>query len=166
MMTTHSYSFGDLKGSYLRALLGIFICIAPSLMGAKMVGIVPILIGVAILFSVYGLRAVLRQMLDIVIDDGQLTTHCLLHRVLYWDQLSEFSLSYFTNWRSDSTGWMELRIRGAGKSMYFESSLSDFEFIVRRAIVAANKNNIKLNSVTLKNIDALNIATADHRLIL
>ena len=163
MTTNHSYSFSVLQGDYFRAFVGLIICLAPYVLGAELVGAVSILLGCAALFAVYGLRTIFRQKLKVVLNENELTMKVFKNSILPWEKLSDLRLSYFSTWRSGGKGWMQLRLKGAGKTMRFESTLSDFETVVSCAVAAAVTNKLELNSTTLQNIDALNIEIPNVR---
>jgi hypothetical protein len=163
MTTNHGYSLVNLRADYFRAFVGVILCSAPYVWGAEVAGAVFILLVCTALFVVYGLRTVLRHITQVLLDETTITMKIFRNRIIAWDRLSDLSLSYFSTWRSGGKGWMQLRLRGAGKTMRIESDLSDFETVVRRAVLAATANNLKITSSTLRNIDALNIDISNVR---
>ena len=160
MTTKYGYSFIDLRADYLRAFVGVIICLAPYVFGAETRGAVLIC---AVLFAVYGLRTTLRHMAKIMLDENAITMKIFTNRIIPFDKLSDLSLSYFSTWRSGGKGWMQLRLRGAGKTMRIESNISGFESIVRQAVSAASAGNLTMTSSTIRNIAALNIDTSNIR---
>ena len=163
MTINHGYSFVNLRADYFRAFVGVIICFAPYVMGAEAAGAVLVLLICGALFAVYGLRTVLRQVTQFLLDENAITMKNFRTRIIPWDRLSDLSLSYFSTWRSGGKGWMQLRLRGAGQTMRLESNLSNFETVVRRAVVAASANKLEMTSSTLRNIDALNIDISNIR---
>lgn len=163
MLTIHGYSFRILRADYFKSFVGIIICITPYILSERIVGAVSIFLGFSAIFAVYGMRTIGRQMVRIAADETEITMKVFKKKVMPWDRLSDFSLSYFQEWRSGNKGWMQLRLQGAGQTMRIESTLSDFEALVRRAVVAASVNKLEMTNTTLRNIEALNIDISNVR---
>ena len=163
MITKHGYSFVNLRADYFRAFVGVILCSAPYVWGAETSGAVLVLLACAGLFAVYGLRAILRHTARFELDEDTIVMKVINNRILPWNKLSDLSLSYFSTWRSGGDGWMQLRLRGAGQTLRIESSLSDFETVVRHAVTAATTNKLEMSSSTIRNIDALNINITNVR---
>ena len=161
MITTHNYSFKNIKGDYFRSLLGVFLCLCPYLLGGKMEGATLFFTGCSVLFVIYGIRTFIRQMIKVVLNENSLKVVIYRDSTLTWDDISQLSLSFFSLRRDGNEGWMQLCVKGAGKTMRFESSLSDFDVVVRRAIQVAVTNKITLSQSTLSNVEALNINLVD-----
>jgi len=165
MISKHGYSFLDLRADYFRAFVGVIICSAPYVWGAEIRGAVLALLLGAVLFTIYGLRTILRHLTRFELDENAIVMKIFSNRIIPWEKLSDLSLSYFSTWRSGGKGWMQLRLRGAGQTLRIESNLSDFETVVRRAVDAASVNKLELSSSTIRNIDALNIGISNVRQI-
>jgi hypothetical protein len=163
MINEYRYSFAKLKNSYIRAFIGFNICLSPFFLGAEMVGIVPFLIGLGFVFALYGLRTLLWHNLRVTTDEKKITVNLPFPKIIYWDAVTDVTVSCFTSWRGSNITWAQLCIHGINKKMYLESSLSDFDRILQRVIAAAKVNNLVLKPSTLLNLEASNIDISDFR---
>ena len=79
-------------------------------------------------------------------------------RVLAWDGLTKLRLRFFSAKRDRSQGWMELALAGSGTRMRLDSTLGDFDAILRAAVGAAERRGLAFGESTLSNLAALGIA--------
>ena len=163
MMTEHRYSFTKLKNSYIRAFLGLAICLSPYYFGAEIIGIVAFLLGLGFVFLFYGLRTFLWQNLRVTIDEKKIMVNLPFPKTIYWDTVSNVTVSCFSSWRGSNMSWTQLCIFGINKKMCFESSLSDFDGILEKVVSVAKVNNLVLKPSTLINLEASNIDISDFR---
>lgn len=157
MITEHRYSFAKLKSSYIRAFLGLTICLSPYYFGAEIIGIVPFLLGLGFIFLFYGLRTFLWQNLRVTIDEKKIMVNLPFPKTIHWNAVSNVTVSCFSSWHGSSMSWTQLCIYGINKKMYFESSLSDFDKILKKVVSVAKVNNLVLEPSTLVNLEASSI---------
>ena len=157
MVTDHGYPSGKIWGDYLRAVIGLSLCLSPYLLGTEVTSIVLIFLCGALLFFLYGLKTISRHLLGVKLNDNELTIKVINKNTFMWDRLTDLSLSYFSTRPNVGDGWMQLRLRLGKKTLRIESSVTGFDIIVRRAIAAASSNRIKLSDTTIQNIEALAI---------
>ncbi len=68
------------------------------------------------------------------------------------------TLGYYSTRRDRGGGWMQLKLKAAGRTLKFDSSISDFVTIAGRAVAAARANGVALNDRTLANAIAQGVA--------
>jgi len=93
-------------------------------------------------------------MTTITVTNEWIRVNSFFDITLYWADVTDFKLSYFTLWRNGEKGWMQMRLRNATNAIRIESSLVGFEEIASRAFAAAEANHISLNSTTTSNLEA------------
>ena len=163
-MTVHRYPPSALIGDYIRTAVGLMI-------GLGVLGTVPvtpvILVlfgGVSVLFLVFGLRTLKRQMMRVAVTDGEIRSRGLGARILAWSALERMKLRYYGTRRQRhqaGTGFMQLTLVGAGTRLTLDSSIEGFEGIARRAARAARANGLSLDPASAGNLEDLGIATDD-----
>lgn len=164
-MSHHRYRSRALAGDYLRAGIGLAVCLGAAAI-AGFGGFTAWLFGVcAAIFLLFGLRTLLRSVTNYELTDTGLTRSYATgfgraERALAWQGLKQFKLRYFPAKRDRSQGWMELTLAGGGTRMRLDSTLGDFDAIVRAAVGAAACRRLALSESTLSNLAALGIAAA------
>lgn len=162
-MGLHRYPRPAILGDLARAGIGFVLCLGAALV-AGFSGFVAWLFGVcAVVFFLFGLRTLLRSVTNYELTDTGLTRSYAsgfgkAERVLAWDGLTKLRLRFFPAKRDRSQGWMELALAGSGTRMRLDSTLGDFDAIVRAAVGAAERRGLALGESTLSNLAALGIA--------
>jgi hypothetical protein len=156
----YRYEPRTLIADYLRAGVGAFLCLAPLLVVEAGTIMVYILAALGALFLVFGIRTLLRHRSAVALSAEGLRIHGPWPRSLAWRDLSVMKLAYFSTGRTKARGWMELKLRGGGTGMAFDSSLEGFDAIVAAALHAARANDLALSEVTLANLDAMGFAVS------
>jgi hypothetical protein len=159
--TRHGYPASGLRGDYLRAIGGAAVCGVPLLVTPvhPVAGI--ILAGLALLFAAHAVRTWLRTREIIVMNDTGLSAGVLYRRELAWQNLDRIKLRYFTTRRDRSGGWMQLVLRGGGKSVGIDSEIDGFSDICRCARDAARRNGLTLSEPTIRNFLAMGLDATD-----
>ncbi len=155
MISHHSYPLGKMIPDYLRALLGAGICLVPFFGGFGLSGALWLVLGLALIFILFGLRTAGRQIQRITLSPGGISARTLWQSEIPWAELEEMSLSYYSTWRNKSGGWMQLKLKGAGRTLRMESTLSDFKQVVRQAESQARVHDLTLDETTRRNFQAL-----------
>lgn len=164
-MSFHRYPRRAIVGDLARAGIGFGLSLGAALV-AGFSGFVAWLFGVcAAVFFLFSLRTLLRSVTNYELTDTGLTRSYAsgfgrAERVLAWDGLSKLRLRFFPAKRDRSQGWMELALAGSGTRMRLDSTLGDFDAIVRAAVGAAERRGLALGESTLSNLAALGIAVS------
>ena len=162
-MSRHHYPRPAIVGDLARAGIGLVLCLGAAAV-AGFSGFVAWLFGVcAVVFLLFGIRTLLRSVTNYELTDTGLTRSYgpgfgRTERVLAWQGLTRLRLRFFPAKRDRSQGWMELTLAGSDTRMRLDSTLGDFDAIVRAAVGAAERQRLALGESTLSNLAALGIA--------
>ena len=156
----YRYETKTLVADYLRAGVGAFLCLAPLLVVEGGSIMVYILGAVGAVFLAFGARTFLRHRSGVTLSAQGLQIHGPWPRSLAWRDLAVMKLAYFSTGRTKAKGWMELKLRGGGTAMSFDSSLDGFDAVVAAALHAARANDLALSEVTRANLDAMGFAVS------
>lgn len=162
-MSEHRYPPRVIAGDLVRAGVG-FALSAGAVALAGMDGFIGWLFGVcAVVFLAFGLRTLLRAVTNYELTDTGLTRSYATgfgraERALAWQGLKQLRLRFFPAKRDRSQGWMELTLADEGARMRLDSTLGDFDAILRVAVGAAMRRELALSDSTLGNLAALGIA--------
>jgi hypothetical protein len=158
--SAHTYPAAALTADYARAAIGF------ALTGIFMVAadlsspIMYILLPLALLFLVYGLRTALRQRVRVTVDGDGIAVSGLFGRHIPWSALRAVDLRYYSTKRDKSNGWMELRLTGPDGRIRLESTLNGFDTVVRRVAAAARYEGVALSPTSRTNMAAMGIRDA------
>jgi hypothetical protein len=164
-MSRHRYQRRALSGDFARAGIGAALCLGAAAV-AGFAGFTAWLFGVcAVIFLLFGLRTLLRSVTNYELTDMGLTRSYATgfgrsERALAWQGLEQLRLRFFPAKRDRSQGWMELTLVGARARLRLDSTLGNFDAIVRAAVGAAARRRLALSESTLSNLAALGIAVA------
>ena len=147
MSQMYSYPANALRGDYFRAVTGVAVCAAPLVVGIDNRVTMAVLLTIAALFALFGVRTLLRNLRQVEVSDRGIRTVGPGGKGIAWSELTGLSVAYFSTWRSRGNGWMELRLDGG----YLDKRLP---VIVLAATKAASRG-IQLNEATVRNLDAL-----------
>ncbi|HIC59628.1 MAG TPA: hypothetical protein EYO71_06095 [Rhodospirillales bacterium] len=154
MADEYGYSFSSVGGDFVRAIVGLVLCSLPVLLGLEFILALWLLVPLTAVFITFLVRIIIRSLPTVPVTDEWIRVNSFFDITLYWADVTDFKLSYFTLWRNGEKGWMEMRLRNATNSVKIESSLVGFEAIASRAFAAAEANHISLNSTTTSNLEA------------
>lgn len=159
--TSHRYPARALLADHLRAGAGAALTLGPLafLDVAPVAGYIMLPLGA--LFVVFGVRTALRQMTRATLCDAGVRIDGPRRVMLRWSDLDGMMLRFFSTRRDRREGWMQLTLKGAGRTLRFDSSIEDFVVLVRRAHAAASANRIALVPATLANLTSLGITVDD-----
>lgn len=156
-MTRHRYDRRELFRDYLRAGAGVALTAVPLAIAGPGPVIGTILAALALLFGGYGLRAGCRAHAFICVDDQGIWAEGPFGAHVKWAELSELKLNYYTTKKESDTGWMHLRLQGAGRRLGFDSHLDGFGDIVGQAARAAFDRRLELHPTTAENLQSMGI---------
>ena len=164
-MSTHRYSASGLAADYCRAGIGLFATAGPLALldPTGTGGLVYILASLAILFGVFAVRTLIRQLTVYEATETGLRVSGPIGFQLAWSDVSDVRLEYYSTRRDRGRGWMQLRVRGAGRTVRLDSTLESFSDIVGRAAEEAACRGIVLGDATLDNMRALGITGTSER---
>ncbi len=162
-MSVHRYPWPALRGDYLRAAAGLVLTGVPLLAVPDNSVTVAVLGVLAALFALFALRTAARHSTRFELTEDGLARSglgggALGSGVVAWRTLETVSLAFYAIRRSRPDGWLQLKIRGPGRTLRLESTLDGFEIIAARAAAAAAANGISLGQTTRRNLSALGIA--------
>ncbi|WP_339714327.1 hypothetical protein [uncultured Sneathiella sp.] len=157
MTAVFTYPFKSLLGSYLRSFFGIVLTLVPLLLLNPISVIVYMLVFLLCAFLAYGLRTVLRHFTRFEVSGTGIVMSGPVNRRIEWKELEGFSLNYYSTRRDREAGWMNLKLKGGGARLSIDSTIDDFEELVRHAFRAAVRNGIVLDASTGMNLQALGI---------
>ena len=153
----HRYERGAIVWDMARGGLGLLVTGLPLVMTPLATTMTVIFGALATLFGVYVLRTWLRAAQAIEVDAQGIRRTGPLGVTIPWDELDAMGLRYFSTRRDKAGGWMELKLSGDGRKLAVESSIHDFEAIVRHCMLVARRNGLELTEATLDNLRALGL---------
>ncbi len=166
MVSEHAYTRAELGRDYMRGLIGLAICAGPFAWVEPANFVIVILAVMACIFLALLWQTAMRQITRVIVDDEGITLIAIRRRTIPWDRLERMELSYFTTWKNLS-GFMELKLKGAGTSIQVGSGLIGFRDVAVAATRAAARNRLDFKGATIANLRSIDIAdpridTEDH----
>jgi hypothetical protein len=160
-MRTFRYPPRVLLGDYLRAAAGLFVGFG-ILFSAPLGPVMLVLVGgFTLLFAVFGLRTLHRQFLRVAVTETEIACRGARVVILPWAEIDSVQLRYFgsrrSKWRPLGSGFMQLSLKGAGRTMTFESSLEGFDWLAGRAAQALSARGRTLDPASTSNLIELGI---------
>ena len=154
-MSWHRYPTAALARDYLRATSGLILTAMP-IMFAQPIPIIQYVLGaIATLFAFFGIRTLLRQLTRVELTDSGIRTAGPLGTAIAWDELTSVELRYYSTRRDQQRGWLQLKLRSVHRRLAFDSTLSDFISVARRAITEAQSRGHALGPATLSNLEMI-----------
>jgi len=156
------YSWRALLPGYAGSAIGLGFSLAPLALMQPAGPVLWVLTAAAALFLVYFGRTVCRQLTHIALDETGIRVSGpavgLLSAAIRWEDLRSLRLDYYSTRRDREGGWMQLRLRDAGRTIRIDSELVGFVDLVRAAVLEARRHGIDLDEPTRVNLDALGLA--------
>ncbi len=162
-MSLHRYPINALLADYLRSALGVFLPIALMLFTELLPLVFYVMAVLALLFAIYGLRAIWRQGTVWTVDgDGvrqEGPLRGLLDREIRWSEMRDIRLRYYSTRRDRSDGWMQLILRGTGNRavIRMDSQLTGFADVIRQAHDAARYHGLAIDPTTATNLSSFGL---------
>lgn len=160
-MSLHRYPTRVLAGDYARAGAGMAVILAPLLFVTPGPGMITILGGLAMLFFLFGLHTWRRHLTRVEVTEEGITTQASARpapRVsIPWHGLSGLKLGFYSTQRSREQGWLQLSLIAGDAKLRIDSTIEDFDTVVRRAADAARANGVALEPATISNLDAFGL---------
>jgi xanthosine utilization system XapX-like protein len=158
-MRVYRYSLRSLAGDYIRSGAGLAVGVGVLLSVPPSPAIIGIFGSVVMLFGLFLLRTAQRQLLKVAVTDEEICNASIWSRAMSWNDLERFKLRYFGTKRDNrsSGGFMQLTLKGGGRSFTFESSLEGFDYIAWRASKAARENGLSMDPTSAGNLLAIGL---------
>lgn len=156
-MTEHRYPAHTMRAAYIRAAAGLFLTAGPLVLARPGTVISLILAALAVLFLVYGVRNWIRHLTMIRLDDGRISAVGPFPLDIGWQNLAAVTLNYYTTKRDGKGGWLQLNLKGTGRTMRIESTIEGFAGIVERAVREAERRGVELSPATRSNLKPLGV---------
>ncbi|WP_281683989.1 hypothetical protein [Thalassobaculum salexigens] len=156
-MTVHRYERGAIVWDMARGGLGLLVTGLPLVVTPMATTMTVIFGALATLFGVYVVRTWLRTAQAVEVDADGIRRTGPLEIDIPWADLDSMGLRYFSTRRDKNAGWMELKLTGNGKKLPVESSIDDFEGLVRHCMLVSRRKNLELSETTLDNLRALGL---------
>jgi hypothetical protein len=159
-LSVHSYPVRALAGDYLRTSVGLFLTAGPLLLVELIDSLRIILFLLSMVFLIFGVRAIIRQMTTVMLcDKGIVTVSRLVPtKAISWHTVRQMTLKYFTTRRDREAGWMQLRLTDTDGRLALDSAIDGFDQIVARATECADTNGLLLSVTTRENLAAMGLA--------
>lgn len=157
-MTTHRYDRSAIGWDYARGGFGLALTAGPALSVPMVSWLGLVFGGLGALFAVYLGRTWLRSATVVEVDAAGISTSGPFGRSLRWEELDAVDLRYFATRKDKEGGWMQMKLRGGGRTIALESTLEDFALVAERAAGAAARNRLALSEVTRENLRALGVS--------
>jgi len=158
---TCRYPRGAVYRDYAYAVAGAVLTLGPLGLTTPLVPITVILATLGALFVIFGVRTFVRQNMVVKVSDKNLVASGLRPANMAWEDLRELRLGYFTTKRDGRGGWMQLRLKHAGGTLRFDSSLTGFDALVAAAARAARRSGLGFEPATAENLQAMGLLNMD-----
>ncbi|WP_341914072.1 hypothetical protein [Ferrovibrio terrae] len=175
-MTRLYYPLARLWPDYLRAAVGLAICLGLVLFTALQSVIFALLVGLSLLLAWLGAVTLWRQQIEIELDaSGVVRRSRWFNRpglgrwglgrtlALRWSGIRAVNLRYYSTRRDRSEGWLQLTIEADGGTLRADSDLIGFPSLVEQAFAAAEHNGIAISEASRLNATRLHNVNESHR---
>lgn len=151
------YPLPALLGDYARGALGFALTGGPVLFVDMARVLFWIFAVVAAVFAAFLVRTAIRHQTALRVDEVGVATSPPLAKTIPWDALAQVKLRYFSTRRDKENGWMQLILRGNGKTISAESMLTDFDRLAERVAEEALARGVELDDLSRSNFTGMGI---------
>ncbi len=155
LLRQFDYPASYFVSGYFRTAIGLSVTLLPVLLLGPSSVIVYILLFMAGLFLLYGIRVLYRQVTLLEVTDTGIRIVGPIGWTIKWEKLGGFRLGYYSTRRDRENGWMQLTLTGKGVRLTVDSAINDFGDLVEISLRAANNKGLSLNPTTLRNLHIL-----------
>ena len=158
-MTVYRYPARALAGDYIRAGAGLAVGLGVLLSTSLSPAIVAIFGSWSVLFGLFAFRTVERTLTRVAITDTEICDVGLRTRVLAWGDLQRLKLRYFGTKRQTRAegGFMQLKLKGGGRTLTYDSGIDGFDFLAWRAAKAIRENGLSIDPTSAGNLLSLGV---------
>jgi hypothetical protein len=153
----HAYPSQALLPDFLRGSAGLLMTLLPLALLPLHWAVALLLAAGALLFAAFSVRTLQRRLTVLVSGDEGIASEGPLVPSMGWGDLRDLKLSYYSTRRDRNRGWMQLTLKGRGRSLAVESTITGFDHLVERAAMAAVANRLALSTSTMNNLASLGI---------
>jgi hypothetical protein len=161
-MIAYRYPREALTGDFIRAGAGLALTLGPALAIPATSIAQFILLPLAALFAVFGVRTWQRSVAVIAVTADGISLSSPWQARLAWQNLKDVRLNYYSTKFDRTGGWMQLMLKGNGGpdggTIRLDSTLEGFNEIARQTAAAARAAGLTLSEATRSNFGALGIA--------
>jgi hypothetical protein len=158
-MMVHRYPARALAGDYIRAVAGLAVGLGVLLSTPLSPAIVAIFGSWSVLFGYFAFRTVQRNVTRVAITDTEICDVGLRTRVMAWADLQWLKLRYFGTKRQERAqgGFMQLKLKGGGRSLTYDSGMEGFDYVAWRAAKAVRDNGFSMDPTSAGNLLSLGV---------
>ena len=158
-MRVFRYAGRTLVGDYIRSVAGMSLGFGVMLSVPPTPAIIVIFGCVAGIFSLFGLRTVQRHVTKVAVTDAEICNAGFSTHALCWGDLGQMKLRYYGTKRQErgQGGFMQLTLKGGGRSLTYDSGLEGFKYIAWRAAKAVRDNDLSVDPTSAGNLLALGL---------
>ena len=155
----HRYPARALAGDYIRAAAGLAVGLGVLLSTPLSPAIVTIFGSWSALFGYFAFRTVQRNVTRVAITDTEICDVGLRTRVMAWADLQWLKLRYFGTKRQARAegGFMQLKLKGGGRSLTYDSGMEGFDYVAWRAAKAIRDNGFSMDPTSAGNLLSLGV---------
>ncbi len=155
----HRYPARALAGDYIRAVAGLALGLGVLLSTPLSPAIVTIFGSWSALFGYFAFRTVQRNVTRVAITDTEICDVGLRTRVMAWADLQWLKLRYFGTKRQARAegGFMQLKLKGGGRSLTYDSGMEGFDYVAWRAAKAIRDNGFSMDPTSAGNLLSLGV---------
>ena len=164
-MQVYRYPASTLSGDYLRGGVGLVVAVGVLSSQPDSTAVTMVFALLGLFFSFFLLRTFQRQVTKVALSEEEIARADFWTRAITWAGLERVKLRYFGTRRErrmdgdgmPAGGFMQLTLKGDGRSMTFESNLEGFEMIAWRAARAARENGVSIDPTSAGNLLAIGV---------
>lgn len=158
-MMVYRYPGRALAGDYLRAGAGLAVGLGVLLSTPLSPAIVVIFGSWSALFGYFAFRTVQRNVTRVAITETEICDVGLRTRVMAWADLQWLKLRYFGTKRQERSqgGFMQLKLKGGGRSFTYDSGIEGFDYLAWRAAKAIRENGLSMDPTSAGNLLSLGV---------
>jgi hypothetical protein len=158
-MMVHRYPARALAGDYIRAVAGLALGLGVLLSTPLSPAIVTIFGSWSALFGYFAFRTVQRNVTRVAVTDTEIRDVGLRTRVMAWADLQWLKLRYFGTKRQERAqgGFMQLKLKGGGRSFTYDSGMEGFDHVAWRAAKAIRDNGFSMDPTSAGNLLSLGV---------
>ena len=158
-MKVYRYPGRALAGDYVRAGAGLVVGVGVLLSTP----LSPVIVGVfgswTALFGYFAYRTIQRNLTRVAVTETEICDVGFRTRVMAWGDLQWLKLRYFGTKRQARTqgGFMQLKLRGGGRSLIYDSGMEGFDYVAWRAAKAIRENGFSMDPTSAGNLLSLGV---------
>lgn len=158
-MMVYRYPGRALAGDYLRAGAGLVVGLGVLLSTPLSPVIVAIFGSWTALFGYFAYRTIQRNLTRVAVTDTEICDVGLHTRVMAWGDLQWLKLRYFGTKRQARAqgGFMQLKLKGGGRSLTYDSGMEGFDYVAWRAAKAIRENGFSMDPTSAGNLLSLGV---------